>query len=58
METGLLMLDILLVVLLMIGVFRHERKHLKDEDLGWFSYRTQAEAQSSRSGPEDQPRDA
>lgn len=39
METGLLILDTLMVVLLVIAVYRHERKSSGEGSLGLFSYR-------------------
>lgn len=49
METGLLILDTLMVVILAIAVYRHERKQAGDGSLGLFSYRKSRVAAPARS---------
>lgn len=48
METGLLILDTLMVVILAIAVYRHERKHSGEGSLGLFSYRKSRAATPTR----------
>lgn len=53
METGLLILDTLMVVILVIAVYRHERKPSGEGSLGLFSYkksRVAAPARPERQG--------
>ena len=53
METGLVILDILLVILLMLGVYRHERRYLKEGQLGLFSYRIKGKAAAQQQGSDN-----
>ena len=48
METGLLILDTLMVVILVIAVYRHERKPSGESSLGLFSYRKSRAATPAR----------